>query len=127
MNFLNPSVLFALGAAALPVLIHLLSRRRAKDVSFPSIEFLELIQEGYDNAQLTKKPQFINLIDDKPIYLYISIQQDSSIHKKYIKYLIEKYHDPAEKIYIILGIETSKNKLKWNILIQSIQAMKLLI
>lgn len=41
MNFLNPAVLFALGAAALPVLIHLLSRRRAKEVAFPSIEFLE--------------------------------------------------------------------------------------
>lgn len=41
MIFLNPSVLFALGASVLPVVIHLLSRRRAKDVSFPSLEFLE--------------------------------------------------------------------------------------
>jgi len=41
MNFLNPAVLFALAAAALPLVIHLLSRRRAKDVAWPSIEFLE--------------------------------------------------------------------------------------
>lgn len=41
MHFLNPAVLFALAAAALPVVIHLLSRRRTKTVAFPSIEFLE--------------------------------------------------------------------------------------
>ena len=41
MNFLNPSILFGLAAAALPVIIHLLSRRRARDVTFSSIEFLE--------------------------------------------------------------------------------------
>ncbi|MBT4484921.1 MAG: VWA domain-containing protein, partial [Candidatus Latescibacteria bacterium] len=41
MNFLNPIILYALGAAALPVIIHLLSRRRTKEVAFPSIEFLE--------------------------------------------------------------------------------------
>ncbi|MCD6308878.1 MAG: BatA domain-containing protein, partial [Candidatus Latescibacteria bacterium] len=41
MNFLNPAVLFAMAAAALPLVIHLLSRRRAKDVAWPSIEFLD--------------------------------------------------------------------------------------
>jgi len=41
MNFLNPSILFGLAAAALPLIIHLLSRRRAKEVPFPSIELLE--------------------------------------------------------------------------------------
>lgn len=44
MNFLNPLMLFGLAAAALPVLIHLFSRRRAKDVLYPSIEFLELMK-----------------------------------------------------------------------------------
>ena len=44
MSFLNPFMLFGLGAAALPVLIHLFSRRRAKDVPYPSIEFLELMK-----------------------------------------------------------------------------------
>ncbi|MHB9029407.1 MAG: BatA domain-containing protein, partial [Candidatus Latescibacterota bacterium] len=41
MQFLNSILLFGLGAAALPVIIHLLSRRKVKEVSFPSIEFLE--------------------------------------------------------------------------------------
>lgn len=44
MNFLNPAVLFALGASALPLIIHFLSRRRAKDVPFPSIELLERLK-----------------------------------------------------------------------------------
>ncbi|MDP2983191.1 MAG: BatA and WFA domain-containing protein [Candidatus Latescibacter sp.] len=41
MNFLNSIILLGMGAALLPLLIHLFSRRRAVDVSFPSIEFLE--------------------------------------------------------------------------------------
>jgi hypothetical protein len=41
MQFLNSIILFGLGAASLPVIIHLLSRRKVKEVAFPSIEFLE--------------------------------------------------------------------------------------
>ena len=41
MNFLNPIILFGLVTASLPVIIHLLSRRRARNVLFPSIAFLE--------------------------------------------------------------------------------------
>ena len=41
MNFLNSIILLGMGAALLPLLIHLFSRRRAVDVTFPSIEFLE--------------------------------------------------------------------------------------
>ena len=40
MNFLNPFLLFGLAAAALPILIHLFTRRRPREVSFPSLEFL---------------------------------------------------------------------------------------
>ena len=40
MNFLNPFLLFGLAAAALPILIHLFTRRRPRDVHFPSLEFL---------------------------------------------------------------------------------------
>jgi len=39
-TFLNSVFLAGLVAAALPILIHLFSRRRAKEVRFPSIEFL---------------------------------------------------------------------------------------
>lgn len=41
MNFINPAFLFALAASALPLLIHLLSRRRAREVPFSSLRFLE--------------------------------------------------------------------------------------
>jgi hypothetical protein len=41
MNFLNPAFLFALAASALPLIIHLLRRRRAREVSFSSLRFLE--------------------------------------------------------------------------------------
>ena len=41
MDFLNPVFLFALAASAIPLLIHLLSRRRAREIPFSSIRFLE--------------------------------------------------------------------------------------
>ncbi|MCK4548569.1 MAG: BatA domain-containing protein [Candidatus Krumholzibacteria bacterium] len=41
MNFINPAFLFALTASAVPLLIHLLSRRRAREVPFSSLRFLE--------------------------------------------------------------------------------------
>ena len=41
MNFLNPAFLFALTASAVPLLIHLLSRRRTREVPFSSLRFLE--------------------------------------------------------------------------------------
>jgi hypothetical protein len=40
MSFLNPAFLFALAASAVPLLIHLLSRRRAREVQFSSVRFL---------------------------------------------------------------------------------------
>ena len=39
--FLNSIFLWGLAAAALPILIHLFSRRRVKEVRFPSLEFLQ--------------------------------------------------------------------------------------
>ena len=43
LNFLNPLFLVGLTAAALPILIHLFSRRRAKELPFSSLEFLQEI------------------------------------------------------------------------------------
>lgn len=40
MDFLNPWLLAGLGAAALPVVIHLINRRRAVRRRFPALEFL---------------------------------------------------------------------------------------
>ena len=39
--WLNPSALFALAAAAAPILIHLLIRRRAERLPFPTLRFLQ--------------------------------------------------------------------------------------
>lgn len=46
MNFLNPLFLFGLGAAALPVLIHLFTRRKPREVKFPSLEFLAEVNQS---------------------------------------------------------------------------------
>lgn len=40
MNFLNPLALFALAAVAVPILIHIFSRRRVPEVPFSTIRFL---------------------------------------------------------------------------------------
>ena len=40
MNFLNPLFLFGLAAAAVPILIHLFTRKRPREMKFPSLEFL---------------------------------------------------------------------------------------
>lgn len=43
LSFLNSVFLAGLVAAAVPILIHLFSRRRAKEVAFPSLEYLREI------------------------------------------------------------------------------------
>lgn len=44
MNFISPAVLWALPVAAAPLILHLLSRRRARRVPFPDLAFLKRIQ-----------------------------------------------------------------------------------
>src|SRR5205085_4313480 len=46
MSFLNPLFLFGLAAAAIPVIIHLFTRRRPKEVWFPSLEFLNEVNQS---------------------------------------------------------------------------------
>lgn len=46
MNFLNPVFLFGLLAAAIPILIHLFTRRRPREVPFPSLEFLAEVNQS---------------------------------------------------------------------------------
>ena len=43
-SFLNPSFLWALPVAAIPVIIHLLSRRRLPEISFPTTRFLKALE-----------------------------------------------------------------------------------
>src|SRR5436190_12720225 len=46
MSFLNPLFLFGLAAAAIPILIHLFTRRRPREVKFPSLEFLTEVHQS---------------------------------------------------------------------------------
>jgi len=46
LNFLNPLFLFGLAAAAIPILIHLFTRRRPREVQFPSLEFLSEVNQS---------------------------------------------------------------------------------
>ena len=46
MSFLNPLFLFGLAAAAIPILIHLFTRRRPREVHFPSLEFLSEVHQS---------------------------------------------------------------------------------
>lgn len=50
MNFLNPLFLIGLAAAALPVIIHLINRRRAVRRRFPAVEFLRRSQKQLARA-----------------------------------------------------------------------------
>ncbi len=46
MSFLNPLFLFGLLAAAIPIVIHLFTRRRPREVRFPSLEFLSEVNQS---------------------------------------------------------------------------------
>jgi len=46
VNFLNPLFLFGLAAAAIPIIIHLFTRRRPREVPFPSLEFLSEVNQS---------------------------------------------------------------------------------
>lgn len=60
MTFLNPLFLYGLGAALLPVLIHLLNRRRAVTVPFSNVALLRQLQQ--DRMRQVKLRQIILLI-----------------------------------------------------------------
>jgi hypothetical protein len=46
LNFLNPLFLFGLTAAAIPILIHLFTRRRPRELPFPSLAFLSEVHQS---------------------------------------------------------------------------------
>ncbi|HZJ72193.1 MAG TPA: BatA and WFA domain-containing protein, partial [Planctomycetota bacterium] len=46
MNFLNPFFLFGLAAAAIPIVIHLFTRRQPREVRFSSLEFLSEVHQS---------------------------------------------------------------------------------
>ncbi|MEW5799387.1 MAG: BatA domain-containing protein [Bacteroidota bacterium] len=46
MTFLNPFVLFGLAAAAIPILIHLLNKRKLRTIEFSTLTFLKELQKN---------------------------------------------------------------------------------
>lgn len=46
MTFLNPFVLFGLAAAAIPILIHLLNKRKLRTIDFSTLAFLKELQRS---------------------------------------------------------------------------------
>lgn len=46
MTFLNPFVLFGLAAAAIPILIHLLNKRKLRTIEFSTLSFLKELQKN---------------------------------------------------------------------------------
>jgi hypothetical protein len=46
LSFLNPLFLFGLAAAAVPIVIHLFTRKRPREILFPSIEFLTEVNQS---------------------------------------------------------------------------------
>jgi hypothetical protein len=46
LSFLNPLFLFGLVAAGIPVIIHLFTRRRPREMQFPSLEFLTEVNQS---------------------------------------------------------------------------------
>lgn len=59
MIFLNPAVLFGLLAASIPIVIHLLNRRKLKKVDFSTLTFLKEIQKN--KIRKVKIKQFLLL------------------------------------------------------------------
>jgi len=45
MSFLNPAILWLLPFIAVPVIIHLLAKRKSKLIDFPSLKFLKLLEQ----------------------------------------------------------------------------------
>ena len=59
LSFTNPAMLHALWAAALPILIHLLNRRRSVTVSFSNVALLQTLQQ--DRMRKVKIKQWVLL------------------------------------------------------------------
>ena len=49
MNFINPFYLFALSAASIPIIIHLLNLRKQKKIEFSTLFFLKEMQKTNSN------------------------------------------------------------------------------
>ena len=69
ITFLNSAILFGLAAVGLPILIHVLSRRKPKRVYFSSLRFLKLLQR--QQIKRLKLRQLLLLILRSLILLFV--------------------------------------------------------
>jgi hypothetical protein len=69
MNFLNPLVLTALAAALLPIIIHFMSKKKPKNIPFPSVIFLKTMQS--DRLNLLRFKQLLMLLLRTLIILFL--------------------------------------------------------
>ncbi len=69
MTFLNPSILFGLFAASIPLLIHLLNLRKIKKVEFSTLAFLKEIQKS--KIKKVKLKQWLLLLIRTLIILFL--------------------------------------------------------
>src|SRR5581483_7649257 len=66
--FLYPIFLLGLLAASLPVLIHLLNRRRLKRIRFPAVRFILLSQKRISRSYRLRHWIFLALLLANPIF-----------------------------------------------------------
>ncbi len=71
MRFLNPILLAGLAAVFLPIVIHLINRRRAVRVAFPALEFLRRSQK--EQARRLKIKQLLLLLARISIFLLLPL------------------------------------------------------
>ena len=69
MTFLNSVMLFALLAASIPIIIHLITRRKAKTILFSSLRFLKILEN--EQIKRLKIKQILLLIIRILIILFI--------------------------------------------------------
>jgi len=69
MTFLNSAILFGLAAAAIPIIIHFLTRQKAKTILFSSLRFLKLLED--QQIKRLKMKQVLLLIIRTLIILFI--------------------------------------------------------
>jgi hypothetical protein len=94
MNFLNPIVLLGFLAASIPFIIHFLSKRHPREVAFPSIRLLKLIQT--DHLRLLRLKQLIILL----LRTLIIIMVVTAFARPALKSFFKK-NSPASAVIII--------------------------
>jgi len=114
-TFLNPILLWALLAIALPILIHLFSRQRVKRIDFSSLIFLKSLEKTRLRA-VKIKSLFLLLIRSLIIFFVVLAFARPSSHKGFASKLGAKAKSSI--LFLIdnsyaMGYETKRGNLLW--------------